>query len=48
MKNCKGEYLNPDQSNVSCMEDILAIKEVTNQFINQILNKNLLRHARSL
>ncbi|KAJ6896193.1 hypothetical protein NC651_022423 [Populus alba x Populus x berolinensis] len=27
-KNCKGEYLNPDESNASCMEDKLAIKEV--------------------
>ncbi|KAJ6896192.1 hypothetical protein NC651_022423 [Populus alba x Populus x berolinensis] len=26
-KNCKGEYLNPDESNASCMEDKLAIKE---------------------
>jgi hypothetical protein len=40
MKNCKGEYLNPDQSNASCMEDILAIKEVTDQFINQNSDKH--------
>ncbi|KAG5223002.1 serine carboxypeptidase [Salix suchowensis] len=38
MKNCKGEYLNPDQSNASCMEDILAIKECIGKlFTGQIL-----------
>ncbi|XP_011030309.1 PREDICTED: serine carboxypeptidase-like 18 isoform X3 [Populus euphratica] len=38
MKNCKGEYLNPDQSNASCMEDILAIKEcIGTVFTGQIL-----------
>ncbi|KAG6789702.1 hypothetical protein POTOM_005821 [Populus tomentosa] len=38
MKNCKGEYLNPDQSNASCMEDILAIKECIGKVHNaQIL-----------
>ena len=40
MKNCKGEYLNPDQRNASCMDDILAIKEVTDQFINQNSDKH--------
>eukprot|EP00258_Populus_trichocarpa_P042621 XP_024458640.1 serine carboxypeptidase-like 18 isoform X1 [Populus trichocarpa] len=38
MKNCKGEYLNPDQSNASCMEDILAIKECIGKvYTGQIL-----------
>ncbi|XP_073266702.1 serine carboxypeptidase-like 18 isoform X2 [Populus alba] len=38
MKNCKGEYLNPDQSNASCMEDILAINECIGNLDNaQIL-----------
>ncbi|KAF9665919.1 hypothetical protein SADUNF_Sadunf16G0174800 [Salix dunnii] len=38
MKNCKGEYLNPDQSDASCMEDILAIKECIGKiFTGQIL-----------
>ncbi|CAK7330203.1 unnamed protein product [Dovyalis caffra] len=37
-KNCKGEYLNPNQSNASCMEDILAIKECIGKVNNpQIL-----------